>query len=137
LIDEKLVIKPDEFDDPDKRNYSIATNKGSFTLVTKLVRFANLGSVNIELTPEFKSLNDLGKLIVKKLIELSNEGVDYLEVTQRSITVRKESAIKWRHLQPSLMNALQFVFESKPNAVQVEDRTGKFSEFGVLSEYIQ
>lgn len=86
--------------------------------------------------PDFKNLYDVGKIIVKKLIGLNNAGVNYLEITQKSITVEKESAIRWRDLQPLIMGALQSVFESVPNAVQVEDCTGRHYEFGLLSEYI-
>ena len=64
---EMIVIKPDEFEDPDQRNYSISSYKGNLIAFDKLVRFANLDSVPIEKTPEFSKLQENGKTIVLKL----------------------------------------------------------------------
>ena len=133
---EMIVIKPDEFEDPDQRNYSISSYKGNLITFDKLVRFANLDSVPIEKTPEFSKLQENGKTIVLKLVSLCDKGIVYLEVTKKSITVGKESAIKWRHLQPFILKELPCIFENLPDNIQVEDRTGRNYEFGVLSEFI-
>lgn len=132
---EGMVIKQDEFDDYDTRNYSINSNKGTLISRTNSVRFTNLDGVNVVNTPEFNSLFDLGKEVVRKLADISSQGIVYIKITHKSITVEKESAIKWRNLQPQVLLAISCIFESSFNEVQVEDRTGKQCDFGVLAEF--
>lgn len=134
---ERIVIKIDELDDSDRRNFSINTTNGYLlNHYSEVARFTGLDNVKIKATPEFQRLSKIGAEFVGRVIELSKNGVDYLEVTRQSITIGKQSAVRWRDLQPLIMKELPCLFLNEPRDIQVEDRTAINIEFGVLSEYI-
>ncbi len=126
-----ITIKNDEADNPHMRNYSITED----LMPAGFSRFVVRPHVKIEQTPEFMRLNKKGQILVLDLAAI--EGVTYIGVSEKSVTVEKRRNVKWTGLQPRILAAIGKCFDYPAASVSVTNSTDERNyQFGTLEDYL-